>query len=457
MSVDQLRHLPSIEVLLQDHTLRDLAHRYGRDIVTEACREAVAHARESILAGEDAPMPALLLDDVIERVNKIVHPKLMHVINATGVIIHTNLGRAPLSDDALKAMHEVAMSYSNLEYNLEAGERGSRYDHAEDLLTRLTGAEAALVVNNNAAAVMFILRAFAENREVILARSQLVEIGGGFRVPDVMKQSSARLVEVGTTNRTYLADYAQAITDSTAVILRVHHSNFKIVGFTHEATLEELATLAHEKGLLLVDDLGSGALLDTAPFGLAHEPMPQESLKGGADLVCFSGDKLLGAPQAGIIVGKKEAVGALKKHPLARALRVDKITLAGLQTTLLHYLKNEATKKIPVWRMMALTRAELADKAQAWATRLKAFGLDVQVVDAESTVGGGSLPGETLPTRAVALAVENVDACARKLRENLPPIVVRIENDRVLFDPRTVLPNDEVALLAGIERATKIQ
>jgi L-seryl-tRNA(Ser) seleniumtransferase len=416
----------------------------------------VAAARAAILAGGEAPMPALLIDEIAERVNKVIYPKLTRVINATGVIIHTNLGRAPLSDDAIKAMQNVALSYSNLEYDLEAGERGSRYEHAEDLLTRLTGAEAALVVNNNAAAVMFVLRVFAENREVVLARGELVEIGGGFRVPDVLKQSGAQMVEVGTTNRTYIHDYANAVSAATAVLLRVHHSNFKIVGFAHQATLAELAALRREKNLMVVDDLGSGALLDTAQFGLAHEPTPQEDLKAGADLVCFSGDKLLGGPQAGIIVGKKEPIARLKKHPLARALRVDKFTLSGLQATLLHYLKNEATKKIPIWRMIAVTRDELDAKAQAWVTRLKAFGLDAQVIDAESTVGGGSLPGEVLPTRAMALQVKEVDAFAQKLRANYPPIVARVENDRVLFDPRTVLALDEEVLLAGIERASKI-
>ncbi|HEY6041991.1 MAG TPA: L-seryl-tRNA(Sec) selenium transferase, partial [Anaerolineae bacterium] len=293
--------------------------------------------------------------------------------------------------------------------------------------------------------------------EVILARGELVEIGGGFRVPDVLKQSGAQMVEVGTTNRTYLQDYANAIDAKTAILLRVHHSNFKIIGFAHQATLAELSTLAREKNLLVVDDLGSGALLDTAQFGLAHEPTPQEDLKAGADIVCFSGDKLLGGPQAGILVGKKEAIARLKKHPLARALRVDKFTLAGLQATLLHYLKSEATKQVPVWRMIAVSRVELDAKANGWAKRLTAFGLDAQVIDAESTVGGGSLPGESLPTRALALSVKNADSFARRLRANFPPIVARIENDRLLFDPRTVAAHDEEALLAGIERASKMR
>ncbi len=457
MSQAQLRHLPSVDALLQDHTLRDLEHRYGHTILVDACRDALDTARTNILAGAEAPMPALLIDDIRARVERAVRPSLVPVINATGVIIHTNLGRAPLSEDTLAAMRTAAQGYSNLEYDLDAGERGSRHAHAESIITRLTGAEAALVVNNNAAAVVLILAAFARGKEAIVSRGQLVEIGGGFRIPEVMQQSGATLVEVGTTNRTYVDDYARAITDATTLVLHVHSSNFKVIGFTHEAALEELAALAHGKSLLCVDDLGSGALLDTSAYGLAHEPMPQESLASGADLVSFSGDKLLGGPQAGIIIGKKSAVGALKKHPLTRALRVDKVTLAGVQATLLHYLKNEATKKIPVWAMIAATRGELDARAKKWTERLCAAKLDAAAIDAESTVGGGSLPGETLPTRAVAITIASPDEFAARLRQNVPPIVARIEEGRLVFDPRTVLPAEEDALLAGIERVTKMR
>jgi len=452
---DQLRQLPSVDALLQNHTLRALEEHYGHALVVEACRAALDTARQRILAGESAPMPALLLDDVRERVEQAVRPSLVPVINATGVIIHTNLGRAPLSEETLAAMKIAAQGYSNLEYDLEAGERGSRYVHAETLLKRLTGAEAALVVNNNAAAVMLILATFARGKQVIISRGQLVEIGGGFRIPEVMQQSGATLVEVGTTNRTYINDYARAITEQTAMLMRVHASNFRLIGFTYQPSLEELVTLAHEKGLLCMDDLGSGALLDTRAYGLAHEPMPQESLAAGVDLVSFSGDKLLGAPQAGIILGKKTLIDALKKFPLTRALRVDKVTLAGLQATLLHYLKNEATKKIPVWMMIAATRETLDARATRWAERLRAAHLDATVIDAESTVGGGSLPGETLPTRAVAIAVPSPDKFAAHLRANTPPIIARIEAERVVLDPRTVLASEEETLLSGIERVAK--
>ncbi len=432
--------------------MRELEQRFGRTLVVDACRTALDAARQAILAGGDAPMPALLIDDIYERVAQAVRPSLVPVINATGVIIHTNLGRAPLSDDTLAAMKIAGQNYSNLEYDLGAGERGSRHAHAESIITRLTGAEAALVVNNNAAAVMLILAAFARGKQVIISRGQLVEIGGGFRIPEVMQQSGAMLVEVGTTNRTYIADYERAINEQTALLMQVHSSNFKMVGFTHEPTLAELVALAHERKILCVDDLGSGALIDTSVYGLAHEPMPQESLATGADLVSISGDKLLGGPQAGIIVGRKNAIDVLKKHPLTRAFRVDKVTLAGVQATLLHYLKNEATKKIPIWMMLSATRESLDARAQKWAEQLRAAKIDAQVIDAESTVGGGALPGETLPTRALAIALESPDDFARRLRENTPPIIARIEENRVVFDPRTVLASEEDALLAGIER-----
>ncbi|MCI0478291.1 MAG: L-seryl-tRNA(Sec) selenium transferase, partial [Anaerolineales bacterium] len=340
---DQLRQLPSVDTLLQNHTVSALALRYSHPLVVEAARAALDAARQTILSGGNAPtpqggfaLPALLIDDIRVYVERAVQPSLVPVINATGVIIHTNLGRAPLSEETIAAMKLAAQGYTNLEYDLAAGERGSRHVHAESLITRLTGAEAALVVNNNAAAVMLILAAFARGKQVILSRGQLVEIGGGFRIPEVMQQSGATLVEVGTTNRTYIADYARALTEQTALLMRVHSSNFRMIGFIHQPTLEELGALAHEKNLLCVDDLGSGALLDTSAYGLAHEPMPQESLTAGADIVSFSGDKLLGGPQAGIIIGKKEAIDALKKYPLTRALRVDKVTFAGLQATLLH-------------------------------------------------------------------------------------------------------------------------
>lgn len=456
MTTDAFRALPSVDELAQNHTLRAYERQVGRAIVLEAIRAQLDAARAAIRAGQAAPMPALLLDAIMERIERAIQPTLTRVINATGVILHTNLGRAPLSQEALQAMQDVAAGYANLEYDLDAGERGSRYTHAEELIKKLTGAEAALVVNNNAAAVMFILRAFAEGREVIISRGQLVEIGGGFRVPEVLAQSGARMVEVGTTNRTRLADFENALTPDTALLLHVQPSNFRVIGFTQEVALADMAALARQNHLRVADDLGSGALLDTAQYNLTHEPLPQESLRAGAELVTFSGDKLLGGPQAGIIVGKQECIARLKKHPLARALRVDKLTLAALQATLLHYLKNEATEKIPVWQMIATPLDALDAQARAWCHEWQRVGLDARVLDARSTVGGGSLPGETLPTRVVALRVASPDAFVRALRANHPPIVARIENDATLLDPRTILPHDQAALRDGVARAARL-
>ena len=456
MNTDAFRALPSVDELLQNHTLRGMERQVGRAVVVDAIRASLDAARADIRAGKPAPMPALLIDTIMERIALAVRPTLTRVINATGVVLHTNLGRAPLSQEALQAIQSAASSYSNLEYDLEAGERGSRYTHAEELIKTLTGAQAALVVNNNAAAIMFILRAFAQDKAVIVSRGQLVEIGGGFRVPDVLSQSGAKMVEVGTTNRTRLADFENALSPETALLLRVHPSNFRVIGFTEEVSLAEMSALANKHKLIAVDDLGSGALLDTAAFGLAHEPMPQESLQAGAELVAFSGDKLLGGPQAGIIIGKQEYVTRLKKHPLARALRVDKLTLSALQATLLHYLKNEATQKIPIWQMIAKPLDVLDAQAQAWCAEWKQRGLDARVVDSQSTVGGGSLPGEVLPTRAVAISVSNPDAFVQAMRADEPPIVARIENDAVLIDPRTILPHDVKSLLEGVERAARL-
>ncbi len=446
-----LRDLPSVDKLLGESA--DLIAEYGRPLTTEIFRELLEAARADFPARGDTPSPDELLTRARARLAALTAPSLRHVINASGVILHTNLGRAPLAEQALTQAVAAARGYSTLEYDLAKGERGSRAVHAEALLTRLTGAEAALVVNNNAAALLLILTALAKNKGVLISRSQLVEIGGGFRVPDVMKQSGAKLVEVGTTNRTHLRDFQDALTDKTALILRAHHSNFKIIGFTTEPSLEELCSL----GLPVVDDLGSGALLDTATFGLAHEPMVQESVRAGCALVAFSGDKLLGGPQAGIIVGQKELVAKLKKHPLARALRADKLCLAALSATLLSYLRDAATREIPVWRMIALPLEAVERRATAWAEQLRAGASEnararITVRDAESTIGGGSLPGEILPTKVVALAVKSPNAFAAKLRQLPTPIIARVLEGQVTLDPRTVLETEESALVAGVRQ-----
>ncbi len=450
----ELRKLPSVDKLLQEDAVAGLVEQYGRELTLDALRAALDDARQAILGGEPAPEAEPLIATVARRVMANVRPSLYPVINATGVIIHTNLGRAPLSERARRAMAQVSIGYSNLEYDMAAGARGSRYVHAAELLHRLTGAEDALVVNNNASAVLLTLTALAKDRDVLISRSQLVEIGGGFRIPDVMRQSGARLVEVGTTNRTYVRDYADVLHPiNTALLLRVHHSNFSITGFVHEPMLAELVALGDEYAVPVMDDLGSGTLLETELYGLAHEPTIQESIAAGVSVVTASGDKLLGGPQAGLIMGKADLITKLRRHPLARAVRVDKTTLAGLQATLLAYLEGKAAQEIPVWRMIATPLQVLARRTRKWQRALKEAGALTNVVAAESTVGGGSLPGQTLPTRALALEVSSPDALAAHLRAADPPVVARIEDDRLLLDPRTVLPEQDTMLIEVVRAA----
>lgn len=449
MSQSSLRHLPSVDALLQTFSADELVGAYGRPLTLSAFRTALDEVRAEFSAGSTVPDTDALLVRARELLESWTSLTLQAVINATGVVLHTNLGRAPLSPPAIRAVQEVAAGYSNLEYDLEKGRRGSRLVHAEELLQRLTGAEAALVVNNNASAVLLALTALARRRAVVIARSQMIEIGGGFRVPDVMKQSGARLVEVGTTNRVHLADYENALEENPALFLRAHRSNFRIVGFTSEPSLAQMAAVAHQAGIPLLDDLGSGTLLDTARFGLGHEPTVQESLQAGADLVCFSGDKLLGGPQAGLIAGRADLVGKLKKHPLARAVRADKLCLAALSATLLHYLKDEAESQIPIWRMISAPGEEICARARAWADALG----QGDVLQGESTVGGGSLPGETLPTHLLSLDVRSPNRFLARLRAAHPPVIARLEADRVLLDPRTVLPEQEPLLLAALQAA----
>ncbi len=453
----EFRRLPSVDRLLADERVRDLESSYPRALVVEAVRQVLEDSRQSISGGEPAPSTDSLADAVSGRVRTLVQPSLAPVINATGVIIHTNLGRAPLSQETVAAMGEASRGYSNLEMDLAAGGRGHRDSHLSPLLRQLTGAEDAMVVNNNASAVLLVLTALCRRREVIVSRGQAVEIGGGFRVPDVMRQSGARLVEVGTTNRTYVPDYEQAITPRTAALLRVHASNFKVVGFVQEVGIEDLSLLGRQKGLPVLDDLGSGCLLDTARFGLSPEPKVQDSVSAGASLSMFSGDKLLGGPQAGIIVGRAELVARLRKHPLTRAMRIDKTRLAGLAATLAHYLRGEAERKVPVWQMIAMPLEEIEGRAREWAGRL---GSMAAVIDGESVVGGGSLPGSTLPTRLVVIRGSRaargpgpVQRLAEKLRAGHPPVIARIEGNALLLDPRTVRPEDDAALLRALQAA----
>jgi L-seryl-tRNA(Ser) seleniumtransferase len=454
MSKERLRQLPSVDKLLSQGAVRQLTTAYGHDQTVDALRATLDTVRGEVQAGADVPDATTLAARAEAFLQTRLAPTLRRVINASGVIIHTNLGRAPLSAAARAAVEMVSRGYSTLEYDLDAGQRGQRAVHAEKSLCELTGAESALVVNNNAGAVLLALAGLAQGRGVIVSRGQLVEIGGGFRVPDVMAQSGARLIEVGTTNRTHLSDYVAAIgaNEDVALILRAHHSNFRIVGFTTEPSLAELVALGAERGLPVLDDLGSGALLDTAQYGLAHEPTVQESVAAGAAGVCFSGDKLLGGPQAGLIVGKAECVNPLKRHPLARALRADKLCLAALQATLLHYLKGEAVEQVPVWRMIATPLTEIERRARRWRQALRRAGVEAEIVDGASTVGGGSLPGETLPTKLVALAAPHPDQLAAALRTADPPVIARIEEDRLVLDPRTVLAEEEQDLIEAVKK-----
>jgi len=469
MTIEALSKLPSVDKLLAQPATQTLAASFGHALTVDALRAALDNARQSIRAGGGPPEPDALVLSAESKLREWTTPRPRAVINATGVIIHTNLGRAPLSPSALAAMQSISQGYSDLEYDLPSGERGHRMAAVEDLLCRVTGAEAALVVNNNAGAVLLALSAHCAGREVVISRGQLVEIGGGFRIPDVLAQSGATLIEVGTTNRTHRRDYEAAINANTAALLRAHSSNFRVVGFTAEVSLAELVALGGPRGVPVLDDLGSGALLDTAAYGLMHEPMPQESLAAGAALVCFSGDKLLGGPQAGIVIGQQRYVEPLKRHPLARALRADKLCLAALSATLTHYLKREAEHEIPVWRMMSMPLDEIGKRAKKWARKLKQAGIEALVIEGRSTVGGGSLPGESLPTWLVAIECAtggatggapggaSPDELAARLRRNDPPVVARIEDRRLVLDPRTVAEGEEKVLLSAVSRVAVVR
>ncbi len=450
--MNSLRDLPSVDQLLQQPGVTRWIAMYGRPLTLEALRYCLDNARDGFHHTHKVPNLEALLKVAQKSLEDWTAPSLHPVINATGVILHTNLGRAPLSQHAIQAIQDVSLGYSNLEYNLAKGQRGSRLVHAETLLMQLTHAQAALVVNNNAAAVLLVLSACARRRNVVISRTQLVEIGGGFRIPDVMQQSGAHLYEVGTTNRVHLEDYQTALVEvSPALIMHAHRSNFRLSGFTSEPTLAELAQITHQAGIPLVDDLGSGALLDTAQFGLGHEPTVQESLAAGADIVCFSGDKLLGGPQAGIIIGRADLLARLKKHPLARAIRADKLCLAALSATLLLYLTDVAIKEIPIWRMISASTDALLARADTWKQSLGTG----EVIASQSTVGGGSLPDETLPTYALAIAVHSPNRLLELLRHARPPVIARLEADKVIFDPRTISPQEDQHLLASISMALK--
>lgn len=458
----KLRQLPAISVILEQEQIKDLETLHPHSRVVEAASEVVQGLRETILQEQNKGQINFdlnkIVDLVIKQVSEKARPSLRKVINATGIVLHTNLGRAVLAQAAVKAINDIAGNYSNLELDLATGERGTRYSHIEKLLCRLTGAEAGLVVNNNAAAVLLVLSTLAKGKEVIVSRGQLVEIGGSFRIPDVMAQSGAVLIEVGTTNKTHLRDYENAVTEQTVLFLKVHTSNFKIIGFTSDVAGPDLVELGRGKNILVYEDLGSGVLVDFSKFGIVHEPMVRESISAGVDVVTCSGDKLFGGPQAGIIVGRSELIGKIRKNPLTRALRIDKFTLAAMEATLSLYLDEEkAVREIPTLNMITMPWEELRLRAEKLAAGMREkIGLKtgIEIIEGFSQVGGGALPEENIPTALVSLRPlkMTVNSVEEKLRKMDPPVLARIQKDRLLIDPRTMLDGDADLIIGHLEK-----
>lgn len=462
MTKDLLRQLPSVDSLLKTEELIGQIEKYGRESVVDATRKVIEGIRSAILKGEkesletDKLSQVNILKEIEEHLQRIFSPSLVKAVNASGVVLHTGLGRAVLPKDAQDAIAEVTAGYCTLATDAETGRRGHRDVHLDDLLCELTGAEAATVVNNNAAATMLILNTLAMGKEVIVSRGQLVEIGGAFRMPDVMAASGAILREVGTTNRTHLRDYAAVIWEETGAIMRVHHSNYRIVGFSGEPDIEELAQLAKEHNIPLIDDLGSGALVDLGEYGLETEPMVQHSLNVGADVACFSGDKLIGGPQAGIIVGKTDLIKRIRKNPLARAFRIGKMTIAGMEATLRLFRSPERLKeRHPVHKMFALSIADIESRAKKALRNLKKQipdGVEFSVVEGGSQVGSGSVPVQTMPTKLLMVKPKSLsaDSLARLLRHHRPPVFPRVQNDAVLLDFRTIQEQEDKVVLDAL-------
>ena len=456
-----LRTLPAIDRLLGTPLLTELETTHPHILIREAAQNTVEDLRRQIL-DDQAALPNLDLDAVATlitaRVVQMARPSLRKVINGTGTLLHTNLGRAPLCSDALQAITDISQGYSNLEYDLDEGQRGKRFTHVEELICKLTGGEAATVVNNNAGAVMLALAALAGGRSAVVSRGELIEIGGSFRIPDIMAASGVGLIEVGTTNKTHLKDYAGALNSETALILKVHTSNYRILGFTEAVSGEDLAVLAHQHDIPVLEDLGSGLLMDLTPYGLPREPTVREALKTGIDLVTFSGDKLLGGPQAGIIVGNRDVIDKVRKHPMARALRIDKLTLAALGATLRLYLDpQKALKQIPTLRMLSLPVAELQKRCETLLVRLVAAlgeAAGCTIIEAAATVGGGALPLAELPGRVISMVPKDMslNELTTRLRSCEPAVVGRIQEDQFLIDPRTLNSSDEELLLQALQK-----
>ena len=448
-----LRALPKVDVLCQRQELTALRQEYGEKALTDSVRQVLSALRQEILAGSVQALPSS--EELLRRIRGHVlendQPSLRRVINGTGIILHTNLGRACLSEKAARAAADAARSYSNLEYDISAGQRGSRYVHIEAQICRLTGAESALVVNNNAAAVLLILSALTQGGQVVVSRGELVEIGGSFRVPDIMEACGARLKEVGATNKTHLSDYEKAINPETKALMKVHTSNYRIIGFTETPALSALVELGHRYHLPVIEDLGSGCLVNLQKFGISDEPCVQDSLKAGVDVVSFSGDKLLGGPQAGIILGKKQYLDILKKHPLNRAMRVDKMTLAALEATL-HSYDTGTEKDIPVIAMLSAQPEALLQKANQLASLLADAGISCEILPTEGRVGGGSVPNHILPSYAVAFD-RDVNQLEETLRKGMHPIIGRIHEGKYLLDVRTLLESDFPVIVGALKEA----
>lgn len=458
MKNELLRNLPKMDLLINDQKVKNLIGIFGRESILKELRETLDFYRRAILNEEKDSVPTIeeIRGKVENKLSIKKEPSIKRVINATGIVIHTNLGRSLLSENSIKAMINVARGYSNLEYNLKDGKRGSRHDHISNILKELTGAEDAVVVNNNAAAVMLVLNELSKNKEVIVSRGELVEIGGSFRVPEIMELSGSFLKEVGTTNRTHLSDYENAIGDNTSLLLKVHSSNFKIIGFTKEVSSEELASLGKKHNIITMEDLGSGILVDLSEEGFSESKTVMDVVKSGIDIITFSGDKLLGGPQAGIIVGKKEYIERLKKNQLMRALRVDKITLAALEATLMEYLNKESVmKEIPTLNMILLNKEELKKKALKLKSMLDSIELDYSFSIRENTsfVGGGSMPGEEITSYVIEIVSKSLEAneIEKSLREYKTPIISRINKGKVLLDVRTIKEDEYETILKALE------
>ena len=448
----ELSGIPAVDRILSNSGIEPLITRYGRQLVVDEARNVLQDIRDDVMSGGEVPEVDRIVRVISENLINLVHSSTVPVINATGVILHTNLGRAPLSANAVNAISQISSGYSTLEFDLPSGTRGKRTTHIETLFQRMLSVEEALVVNNNAAAVLLILSALASRKQVVISRGQLVEIGGGFRIPDIMKLSGARLVEVGTTNQVHIEDYQRAIQAGGEMILFVHPSNFRIKGYTSEPLLEEIVRLGNQYNIPVIEDLGSGALLDTSVYGMAHEPTVQESIRAGVDVVCFSGDKLLGGPQAGCILGRSSYLQKIKKHPLARVVRSDKTLIASLEATLVAYLENRVFDEIPVWKMVHADLDGLRKRVEDWISQLGCG----EIREGKSTLGGGSMPEEEMPTLLLTIFVEKPNQLLNILRSQNPAVVAIIKDGLVCFDPRTVFPEQDPVLVSCISQSLNL-